>query len=252
MIQQIEKTVKGIKVIEYKYANIFVLENVFEEELCEEFRQIIETIPLKKIIYAPRNNVKCYTSRLDEMIEENFTDFYEFSTDVTQYNKLLNKINNTDFVSTNRLNGITKEQVKKYKRIIDKKIGLIGEVMSEINSMLVLQENTGYILRKIYGPTRIHIDGCITENEKSKITWIDKNGLNNQEVKIRNSTMILALNDDYEGGVVKFPSYDLEVIMKKGSAIIFPPYWTHPHEVSELLNDTYRYTITTWFCEKNI
>ena len=37
--------------------------------------------------------------------------------------------------------------------------------------------------------------------------------------------------------------------LKKGEAIAFPPYWTHPHEVSAPENGTFRYTINTWLYE---
>ena len=43
---------------------------------------------------------------------------------------------------------------------------------------------------------------------------------------------------------------DIKVKLKKGSVIIFPPFWTHPHETEDLLNNTYRYTINTWSCQK--
>jgi hypothetical protein len=43
--------------------------------------------------------------------------------------------------------------------------------------------------------------------------------------------------------------YNISLKMKKGSVIIFPPYWTHLHEVSNLENNTYRYTINTWTLE---
>ena len=66
---------------------------------------------------------------------------------------------------------------------------------------------------------------------------------------VRNASMIFALNDDYDGGEFHFPCQDIHIRMKKGSVIIFPPYWTHPHEVSCIRNGTYRYTINTWALE---
>jgi|TARA_R110002153_G_scaffold273763_1_gene445542 hypothetical protein len=89
-------------------------------------------------------------------------------------------------------------------------------------------------LRKIYGPTRRHYDHVL-------IDTLDG-------VKYRNFSVIVALNDDYEGGEIIFPRRDIKVKLKAGEAIIFPPYWTHVHYTNDL-NGTYRYTINTWFCD---
>jgi hypothetical protein len=82
--------------------------------------------------------------------------------------------------------------------------------------------------RKIYGATKIHYDG-------------------HDENILRNLSVILALNDDYEGGELVFPLQEYEIKLKKGQLIAFPPYWTHPHYTNDLKNGTYRYTINTWF-----
>ena len=62
-------------------------------------------------------------------------------------------------------------------------------------------------------------------------------------------SIIIALNDDYEGGEFYFPKQDFRVKLKKGDILCFPPYYTHPHMVEAPLNRTYRYTINTWLYE---
>ena len=59
-------------------------------------------------------------------------------------------------------------------------------------------------------------------------------------------SVIIALNDDYDGGEFYFPIQDYKIKLKKGDIILFPPYWTHPHKVYSPLNRTYRYTINSW------
>lgn len=95
----------------------------------------------------------------------------------------------------------------------------------------------GYCLRKIYGPTRQHTDGLFDYTNKDEPISL---------YKIRNLSIIIALNDDYEGGQFYFPSQDRVIKLKKGQLIAFPPYWTHPHTVFAPLNGTYRYTINSW------
>ena len=99
--------------------------------------------------------------------------------------------------------------------------------------------DAGYCLRKIKGATRFHIDG-ITHDPK----------LNNiLKSSIRNMSVIIALNDDYEGGTFHFPHQNFNVKLKKGQLIAFPPYWTHLHGVESPANGTFRYTINTWLHE---
>jgi predicted 2-oxoglutarate/Fe(II)-dependent dioxygenase YbiX len=94
-------------------------------------------------------------------------------------------------------------------------------------------EDTNY--RKIYGNTRLHVDGV---NSKSRTTSAK-----------RTLSVIICLNDDYEGGDLVFPSQKRHIKLKKGQVIAFPPYWSHPHYTNDLKNGTFRYTINTWFYE---
>lgn len=100
--------------------------------------------------------------------------------------------------------------------------------------------DSGYCLRKIYGPTRLHKDGISVDSVNNRYIPIKK---------IRNMSVIICLNDDYEGGEFYFPVQDFKIKLKKGQIIAFPPYWTHPHMSYPLLNRTYRYTINTWLYE---
>jgi len=90
------------------------------------------------------------------------------------------------------------------------------------------------ILRKIKGPTKPHIDGILQDVHNPYI----KNN-------IRIFSVIIALNSDYEGGELCFPNQNFKIKLKAGEAIIFPPYWTHPHYTNDV-NGTSRYTITMW------
>ncbi len=105
------------------------------------------------------------------------------------------------------------------------------------NTMINAKGNSGYQFRKIYGSTRIHKDGIY-----------DSNYLINFNVT-RIASVVICLNDNYEGGEFYFPIQNITVKLKKGQIIVFPPYWTHPHLTKELKNRTYRYTINSWIYE---
>jgi predicted 2-oxoglutarate/Fe(II)-dependent dioxygenase YbiX len=129
--------------------------------------------------------------------------------------------------------------LKKNKKIMSHLDNAVNTLISKLsNTVKNSVEITGrchYQLRKIYGPTKYHIDR----------TTEDYNEYVNSK-KLRVFSVILAFNDDYEGGELCFPVQNCETKLKQGQAIAFPPYWTHPHYTNDLKNDTYRYTLTAW------
>lgn len=123
--------------------------------------------------------------------------------------------------------------------LIDKELyKVISDIIHKIretSSDITISDDCGYNFRKIHGATRLHTDGVLSGVK----------GLN----KPRSMSVIIALNDDYEGGELVFPNQDVVVKLKKGQAVAFPPYWTHPHYTNEPLNGTFRYTVNTWLTE---
>ena len=112
-----------------------------------------------------------------------------------------------------------------------KVFNLFQELRTQIKHYLNLEVigDSGYQLRRIYGTTRLHVDGPIDDYEGA----------------IRNLSCIMALNGDFRGGEVSFPKQDFKYQMNKGDILIFPPYHTHPHQVFPPHVGTYRYTINT-------
>lgn len=237
------------KILEYKKTNVYVIENIIDDKFCNDVIKIIETVPLKKSFYAAGNNVQCYYSSIDQLLKKNDELYYSFSNDPSEYNRLLNIAKSNNSVSTNALNGIKLLEINYIKDNINTVISKIDDLMKCINNRICFEYNTGYILRKIYGPTRLHSDGISKILDDCELVFIRDNRKGHQKM-VRSCTLIFCLNDNYDGGIINFPYYDISIKLKKGSVILFPPFWTHQHEVSELLNNTFRYTITTWSCEK--
>lgn len=118
-------------------------------------------------------------------------------------------------------------------------IGKIINKMTEIHDIFKSVQDDGYTLRKIFGGTKLHCDGI-----KSKV-----GGFTNF---VRCLSIIIVLNDEYDGGVFCFPNQELKFRVQKGQAVMFPPYWTHPHSVTSVGQGQARYTINTWILEKFI
>ena len=121
----------------------------------------------------------------------------------------------------------------------------IYEVVAKITHKLMdtfpisVSAFTPFQLRKIHCATKIHIDGIFRRELMDERGFLTPNDM-------RELTVIIGLNDDYEGGELHFPEQKNTMKLKRGQAIAFPPYWTHPHYTDDLLNNTVRYTIITW------
>jgi hypothetical protein len=229
--------VEGYNVLEYKKACIYIIDDIMDSELCNEIIELIKKIPMIKKIKCKGSNVECYVNILQELLDYDDTHYYYFN----------NNENNNEIKLTNNLNGVKKEYLKNIEEIITNKIKIIRNILLKINGHIKLNYNSGYCFRKIYGQTHKHIDGLNCGTTKDEV--LSLNNDYNNEIVVRNTSIIFALNDDYEGGIFNFHNYDLSFKLKRGSVILFPPYWNNPHSVTAV-EKNYRYTINTWSYEK--
>lgn len=251
MPKEIIHNIEEIKVIEYEKSNIYIIENILEKSFCDELIELIDIIPLEKIDFNNGNHVQCNIKFLNELLNTNDELYYIFTTNTNKYNEILKNVNSKKSFYTNKLNGVTNNIIKKYNSDINDIMLKMKNIMNNINKKIKFDYNSGYILRKIYGETRLHIDNIneISDSNDGSINFIKDNKKGDYRL-IRNASMVFALNDDYDGGMFNFPYYDITIKLKKGSVIIFPPYWTHEHEVFTVENGTHRYTLSTWTCMK--
>ena len=82
-------------------------------------------------------------------------------------------------------------------------------------------------------------------------SWTAGNGLETQKgkdhpTKYRTYSAIFYINDDYEGGEIYFPNWDIEIKPKTGSLVIFPSNEEYIHGVKEVKNLN-RYSIAVWY-----
>jgi len=186
----------------YTPNQIFVFDDVISDKDCDEIIKVIEKYATKKTPWAKYNNVECYPIYVDEIGDK----------------ELSKKIDDKIFKTVNNLAHL---------------------FLNEYS--IPCKSDSGYILRKIVGPTREHVDGILV-NPGSREQNINKN-------LVRNMSLIIALNGDYEGGEFVFPQQNNHMVkLKRGQVICFPPYWTHPHKTNPLSGNTVRYTINTWLC----
>ena len=155
------------------------------------------------------------------------------------YNPTSNLVGAKEIVLQNNTchNGLNREIFENLS-IIMKDISVkIQYKMGE--GIIIINGDVGYHLRKISNITHLHKDGVLNNN--------DATNFDSREMRV---VSIIGAFNDYEGGIIHFPHQDIKIKLKKGQVLAFPPYWTHPHEVSAPENGTVRYTVTTWMVGK--
>ena len=181
--------------------NIYLFSNVFSEDICNKLIDYTNKNAKYHLKLGVRQNIQGYEGE----VEENDTFFEHISSKLVDIGKFLARKYCITFGSYN--NNYNHEKIN---------------------------------IRKIYGPTQIHMDGPINNTsggDVKKMVSVEQ---------IRSISVIIALNGDYDGGEIVFPCQNFKTKLKQGEAIVFPPYWTHPHYTEELKNNTFRYTINTW------
>ena len=139
---------------------------------------------------------------------------------VSEFNLNLNSESQTKIHWFNYLTRKLSDLIINYERDVLKGVSLNISKFNEIN--ILRYENQGH-----YKP---HVDDCINHH--------------------RTLSIILLLNDDYEGGELIFKSIDLQkdlhiVDVKKNRAVLFPSNFMYPHTVKPVTKGT-RYSIVSW------
>jgi len=238
--------IDNYNIIEYEKSNVYIIENIIDDIMCNEIKNLIDRLKTKKISFFPGNNVQCFqfSTSNDDFISNDDELYYPFSTDNTIYKKLLENIK-LKKIYTNKFNGVLKSEIENMDNYLNTVIKKVKSILFQINPHMHFEGVMKYIYRKIYGNTREHSDGLSSTGKPNEIYCINESK-KNELFLVRSITFIFSLNDDYDGGEFNFPYYDISIKLKKGSIIIFPPYWTHRHNTNNLENNTYRYTVSTW------
>lgn len=230
-------------VTEYIGKQIYVIENLFTKEECNEFINLINQLPKNNEYLKNGSNVQGYSNILQDQLLIDDSKYYQFDVG----------LKTVDII--NKLNGLSHYDIRIKIEKLNKKFTKLYEIISKINGRIRVQYNSNYIMRIITDATRLHIDGAtefkINTNDKSyilneKLKTPETDTINMNVNIVRELSTIIGLNSDYDGGELQFPEQDVSIKIKEGEIVCFPPYWTHPHKTTELLNNTKRFTITCW------
>ena len=161
-------------------------------------------------------------------------DECNFIVDNIQKHKILNNETAEKPGSNVTCHGIGLDQLKSYdvgaaEKILEILYRAFNIVKRRFEGVVKIKSFSGINLREIFAPTMCHCDAPT------------------HKLDDRVLSVIIALNDDYKGGVIHFPEQQFSCKLRKLQMIAFPPFWTHPHFVTEPLDGTVRYTVNTWF-----
>lgn len=81
-----------------------------------------------------------------------------------------------------------------------------------------------------------HIDNLLLASRLAEIA---------QGVPTRDVSVVGYLNAEFAGGETYFDRQDLKVVPEAGSVLVFPAYYTHPHQSLPVLSGE-KYAFTTW------
>jgi len=83
---------------------------------------------------------------------------------------------------------------------------------------------------------RRHIDNLLLASRFQEVQ---------QGIPTRDISVVGYLNDDFEGGETYFDRQDVKVKPEAGAVVVFPAYFTHPHE-SLPIHSGQKYAFTSW------
>jgi alkylated DNA repair dioxygenase AlkB len=110
-------------------------------------------------------------------------------------------------------------------------VGAIARSLSEIYRGIGITGDEGYRFNR-YSPGqsyKLHVDRSALSKANSA----------------RYVSLILNLNNEYEGGEIHFPRQELKVKLGVGDLLVFPSCYTHPHEVIPIQSGV-RKSIVSW------
>jgi prolyl 4-hydroxylase len=126
---------------------------------------------------------------------------------------------------------------KAANELVMTKIKVIQEALFQTYGVKFPHAEPCSILR--YSPSqqyKRHIDNILLASRFQEVE---------QGIPTRDVSIIGYLNDDFEGGETFFDRQGIKVKPQKGSAIVFPSYYTHPHQSLPVTRGR-KYSWTSW------
>jgi hypothetical protein len=175
------------------------------------------------------------------------------------FNRVGNSSENIKFVP----NFLTKEEVEYALFNIEKRpfISFVSQKDHNQNPLTYMHKYNGIPdiydiverckeeISKTYGIEKEKV--IVKQDSLSVVRWTEGTYLNLHVddlgyVTDNHLPVVIYLNNDYEGGEIRFETHGLSFKPNAGDFIVFPGNMHYPHEVTKILSGT-RYTLPVWF-----
>nr|WP_238393416.1 2OG-Fe(II) oxygenase [Myxacorys almedinensis] len=131
----------------------------------------------------------------------------------------------------------THEMQNTMNQLLLEKISVIQQALQQIYGIKFPYAEICSILRYLPGQQyKRHVDNILLSSRFQELE---------QGIPTRDISVVGYLNDDCEGGETLFDRQAIKVKPHRGSAIVFPAYYTHPHQ-SLPVRQGKKYAWTTW------
>lgn len=152
---------------------------------------------------------------------------------------ILVNVVDTDVRSSDMLPlGNTGQQLQEStNQILLTKVKLVQDLLFKHYGIKFSQAEMCSILRYKPGQRyKRHVDNLLLSSRFQEVA----NGIPTRDISI-----VGYLNDDFEGGETLFDRQNIKVKPQAGSAIVFPSYYTHPHQSLPVIRGR-KYSFTSW------
>lgn len=167
----------------------------------------------------------------DHLIE--VAEFCQFEAATILIGAVNTEIRNNGILPLDRRNPIQKSA----NDLVMTRIQVIQEALFQVYGVQFPHAEPCSILR--YSPSqhdKRHIDNILLSSRFKEVE---------EGIPTRDVSIVGYLNDDFEGGETFFDRQSVKVRPHKGSAIVFPSYYTHPHQSLPVTRGR-KYSWTSW------
>lgn len=189
------------------------------------------------IEYFSKDSIYLFKNVIDDNFSNDIVSFFSRKLD-EKSSFLIEKKNKFANCHQYFLNSMGNKNKEHSENILDSKILTIFSKYSKFliyNTGADIKNDEGYIISKIYDTTTFHTGPVKTVYRELP--------------KVRSFTAFFCINTCNSDCFFKFPNQNIQIKIKNGDLICFPPYWTYPYSIIPPKNNHNIFTIHTYLLQ---
>jgi hypothetical protein len=187
--------------------------------------------------YFSKDSIYLFKNVMDDKLSNDIVSFFSRKQD-EKSEFFIEKKNNFANCHQYLLNCMGNKNKEHSENVFDSKVLNIFNKYSKFlicNTGAVIKNDEGYIISKIYDTTTFHTGPIKTLYPKLP--------------NIRSFTAFFCINTSNSDCFFKFPNQNIQIKIKNGDLICFPPYWNYPYYIIPPKNNHNIFTIHTYLVQ---